>query len=99
LNQNILTKNNKLNLQIPFTFFQSLNQYTGVFREELRNNVDIQWTPQFDAFLRYGSWLTQIRGFNLGGNLDIHHDRILKVQENFVKELLLHLGNSRYIVI
>jgi hypothetical protein len=51
---------------------------------------DIEWKPELDALLRYGSWVTSTR------KLYIHNAEGSGMPENFVKKLLLHLANSRF---
>jgi hypothetical protein len=87
-----------------FIIFQSLKEHIDTLveaeeqidDEEGENNPEelvlgnkIEWKPQMDALLRYGSWLTSTRKFYC-------HRVIGEIPGNFVGKLLLHLANSRY---
>jgi hypothetical protein len=83
--------------------FQSLKKYANklangkkeIDEEELyiRNHQNIssyvEWQPQLDALLRYGSWMTPKRRLHFG------FGKIVGNPENFVQELLIHLANTR----
>jgi len=83
-------------------FFQSLNGYIDTLvnkkwdnnnnREELTIRKQIEWKPELNTLLRYGSWLTSTRRFLMD-----EYESISEMSKNFVEELLLHLTNSRFI--
>ena len=93
---------NRLKLGIDFLLkfsiiFQSLKEYIDslVNGEGNRNNQEgmnakreIEWKPQLDALLRYGTWMTQMKRMHIPGT-------ITGIPKNFIGDLLLNLANSR----
>ena len=71
-------------------FFQSLNEYLGTLANH--EGLNVEWKPQMDALVRYGRWITSNWKLWIGRRIG----RIVRIPENFVEELLMHLANSLY---
>lgn len=59
---------------------------------EVKKNTE--WKPEMDALIRYGRKLTYKRYLSMKSIYEAGDNFIYGLPENFVEDLLFHLGNS-----